>query len=243
MFWRKLRTLVAQQWVGLIALFLVLSTGSAYALAGSNTVFSDDIVDGQVTAADIGSGAVASDEIKNGTIVGGDVANNALGGGRITDGSLAGVDVRDGGLTGADVANDSLTGTDINEATLGGLDANDGFDSTCDPGSTAPIICAEATITLARTMNVLVIATSHFRVFGTALASGNCHLEKNLAVDSSDHSIGGAPQGTFEQGGMNLVDVQTLPPATYTFQVLCNEVAGDIAFTNIRLAAVKLSQD
>jgi hypothetical protein len=240
MLWRKLRTLVAQQWVGMIALFLVLATGTAY---GANTVFSDDIVDGQVKAADIGSGAVASDEIKNGAIVANDVANNALGGARITDGSLAGVDVRDGGLTGADVASDSLTGTDVNEATLSGLDGNDGVDASCDPNSSAPIICAEATITLARTMNVLVIATSHFRVFGTTLAFGNCHLEKNLAVDSTDHSIGGAPAGTFEQGGMNLVDVQTLAPGTYTFQVLCNQGAGDIAFTNIRLAAVKLAQD
>jgi len=253
MLWRKLRTLIVQQWVGFIALFLVLATGTAYALPGSNTVFSDDIVNAEVTAADIGSGAVASDEIKNATIVANDVAPNALGGGKITDGSLAGVDVRDGGLTGgdvadnsltgADVANDSLTGTDINEATLSGLDATDDFDDSCDPDTTAYIICGETTITLARTMNVLVIVTSHFRNFGTGLAEGNCHLEKNNALDSGNHVIGGDSEGSADKGGMNLVDVQTLVPGTYTFDVLCNQASGDIVYHNIRVAAVKLAQD
>jgi hypothetical protein len=41
------------QWVGALALFLVLTTGSAYALAGHNTVFSDDIVNREVNTADL----------------------------------------------------------------------------------------------------------------------------------------------------------------------------------------------
>src|SRR5262245_11300293 len=148
---RKLRKLVAQQWIGLIALFLVLATGTAYALPGANTVFSDDIVDGQVTAADIGSGAVASDEIKNGTIVGGDVASNTLGGNKITDASLAGVDVRDGGLTGADVATDSLTGADINEGTLDGLlPAATSAVGTCNADDHFLATCATSGVTLPR---------------------------------------------------------------------------------------------
>ena len=36
-----------------IAVFLVLGGGSAVALSGSNTVFSDDIVDNQVQSADV----------------------------------------------------------------------------------------------------------------------------------------------------------------------------------------------
>jgi hypothetical protein len=92
-------------------------------------------------------------------------------------------------------------------------------------------------------MNVLVIATSHFRVFGTILAGGHCHLETNNVVDSSDHLIGGEPEGgAEEQGGMNLVDVQTLAPGTYTFHVMCNQEKGNLEYRNIRLAAVKLSQ-
>jgi len=224
MLWKKLLTF-AQRWAGLLALFLVLVTGTAYALPGANTVFSDDIVDAQVTAADIGSGAVASDEIKNATITANDVATNALGGGRIAD--------------------NSLTGTDVHESTLSGLDANDTYDARCDPAGPEFLVCdAATTITLDRAMNVLVIVNSHYIAFGQSSAWGYCHLEKNNAVDSSDWPIGGEPEIAFaDHGGMNLVDVQNLAPGTYTFNVSCNQEAGDIAYNNVRVAAVELSQD
>jgi hypothetical protein len=104
----KIRSLVRHQWAGLIALFLVLTGGSAYALDGTNTVFSDDIVNGEVKEADVGQGAVASPELKNDSIVAGDVAPNSLTSPRIADGSL----------TGADVSNNSLKGADVDESTL-----------------------------------------------------------------------------------------------------------------------------
>ena len=74
-----LRT-VGRQWLGVLAIFLVLSTGTAYALTGSNTVFSDYIVNGEVQNADVGSSAVASDEIKDGSVLNDfeDIALNAL---------------------------------------------------------------------------------------------------------------------------------------------------------------------
>jgi hypothetical protein len=97
--------------VGYIAIFLFAMGGSAYALDGSNTVFSDDIVDGQVKEADVGQGAVASPEVKNDSILPGDVAPNSLTSGRIADGSL----------TGTDVANNSLKGADIDESTLSSI--------------------------------------------------------------------------------------------------------------------------
>ena len=42
---------------------------------------------------------------------------------------------------------------------------------------------------------------------------------------------------------MNLVDVESLPAGTYTFEVSCNEVADDIEYPNIRVAAAELSQE
>src|SRR5262245_38917363 len=42
-----------RQWIGVLALFLVLSGGGAYALSGHNSVSSDDIKNGQVKAADL----------------------------------------------------------------------------------------------------------------------------------------------------------------------------------------------
>jgi hypothetical protein len=81
------------QWMGALALFLVLTGGSAYALTGSNTVFSDDIVDGAVKQADVGSEAVGTDEVKNGALTANDVAPNSIGSGRIADGSLTPADL------------------------------------------------------------------------------------------------------------------------------------------------------
>lgn len=78
-----LRTLA----IGVAALVLS-GAGVAFALPGTNTVDSGDIVDGQVRSPDIGNGQV--------------------GGRKITDGSLGSIDV----------LNNSLTGVDINEATL-----------------------------------------------------------------------------------------------------------------------------
>jgi hypothetical protein len=48
----KLFTHLRRQWMGALALFLVFTGGSAYALAGHNSVSSDDIKNGQVKDAD-----------------------------------------------------------------------------------------------------------------------------------------------------------------------------------------------
>src|SRR3954468_12420725 len=75
--------------VGYVALFVALTGGTAYALDGSNTVFSDDIVNGQVKGADLDSDSVGTPKII------------------------------DGGVRSADVLDDTLSGSDINESTLG----------------------------------------------------------------------------------------------------------------------------
>jgi hypothetical protein len=130
-----------RQWMGALALFLVLTGGVAY---GANTIASSDIIDGevktpdlaanavntakigdaQVREADIGQGAVATSELKNDTILPGDVAPNSLTSGRIADATL----------TGTDVAQNSLNGADIDEATLDIGDAARAY-ARVNPGS------------------------------------------------------------------------------------------------------------
>jgi hypothetical protein len=96
----KIRRLVQQQWAGLIALFLVLSGGTA--LASHEDIFSNDIVDGEVKTQDIGSGQVRTVD---------------LGTNSVTSGRIAGQAVQS-----SDVANDTtgnaLTGIDIDESAL-----------------------------------------------------------------------------------------------------------------------------
>jgi hypothetical protein len=97
--------------VASLSLFLVLSGGTAVALSGSNTVFSDDIVDNQVKAADV----------RNDTLAGG---------------GLTAADLGPGSVAGSEVKDNSVTGADVKEASLGKVphagnaDNVDGLDST-----------------------------------------------------------------------------------------------------------------
>ncbi len=66
------RTVLAHlraQWIGVLALLIALGTGSAYA---ANTVFSSDIVNGQVKSVD-----VRDDTLPNGGLTGKDIVNQS----------------------------------------------------------------------------------------------------------------------------------------------------------------------
>ena len=138
-----------QQWMGAIALLLVLTGGTAYALDGSNTGFTDDIVNGEVKEADVGQGAVATDELANnqvkasdigdGEVKSAEVANGQVKTADIGAGEVESANVLDDNLTGGDVAANSLKGADIDEATLSGfggaqLIVRDGAMASIDPG-------------------------------------------------------------------------------------------------------------
>jgi hypothetical protein len=79
------------QWIGVIALFVALGTGGAYA---ANTIGSGDIIDNSVQSADLKNNDVRTQDVR--------------------DASLNG-----GGLIAADIADDALTGAQIDESSLG----------------------------------------------------------------------------------------------------------------------------
>ena len=91
----RLRPRSIYDYAALLALFIAVSTGGAYA---ANTVFSSDIVDGQVKTQDLANGAV-------------DVT-------KLSDGSITGDKVKDGSIQGRDVLDNNLKGVDIDESTL-----------------------------------------------------------------------------------------------------------------------------
>ena len=61
----RLIALVRAQWAGLLALFLVIAGGTAYA---ANTVSSTDIVDGQVKTLDLANAAVVTAKVAEGAV-------------------------------------------------------------------------------------------------------------------------------------------------------------------------------
>ena len=64
--------------LGYTALTVILTAGAAQSLSGSNTVFSDDIVDGAVYSPDIHDRAVTGAKVLNDSLTGADVNENSL---------------------------------------------------------------------------------------------------------------------------------------------------------------------
>jgi hypothetical protein len=108
--------------MGALALFIVLTGGTAYA---ANTIRSADIVDGQVRTQDLATGAVRTADIANGQVRGLDVGNDKLTGTDIQESTL----VTGGDLTGmldsAAIADNAISGSAIQDATLTGADLAD----------------------------------------------------------------------------------------------------------------------
>ena len=148
--------------ISMIAMFVALS-GTAVALDGSNTVFSDDIVDGEVRNADIGPNAVGSGQINDGAVRSGDIRDGAVHGADIDTNAVANPElasrsvgflelqfdsvhtsnVMDDTLRGRDVNDGSLTGDDIDDDSLTGDEIADGAVGTADLASTIPAVRAE----------------------------------------------------------------------------------------------------
>ena len=154
-----LRTLAAHlraQWMGALALFLVLAGGTAYA---ANTIGSSDIIDE----------SIQSQDLKNGQVHSSDIGNN----------QVQSVDVKNEALTGADIAANSLG--EVPSATLGGLAGESPLGDICDPNGAGFITCAQTgTITLAAPTRVLLIGQIRAvpEMFGSG-GFGACHVGTN----------------------------------------------------------------
>ena len=73
------------QWMGALALFFVIAGGTAYA---ANTVFSSDIVNGEVKSADIATEAVRHAEVADGVLNDEDVGELAIVGSAVSIGTV-----------------------------------------------------------------------------------------------------------------------------------------------------------
>jgi hypothetical protein len=86
----SVRAYLRQHHVGLIAIALIISGGTAYAVTAPKN-------------------SVTSQSIKNGQVKSSDLRNNSAKGKDVKDGSLTGTDVQDGSLQGADIGSQTIT--------------------------------------------------------------------------------------------------------------------------------------
>ena len=97
-----------------IAVFLVLSGGTAVALNGTNTVQSDDLGPGsQVKAPDVAANAVNGSDVVDNSIASADILDTSLGNGDFLTGSVNSREDTDNELTSADIQNFSLGNGDL----------------------------------------------------------------------------------------------------------------------------------
>ena len=223
---KRIATHLRRNVYGLLALFFALS-GTAIALDGQNTVFTDDITNGEVRSVDILNGTVGA------------------------------LDLGTGSVTSAEVRNDSLTGTDIDEpslgpvpvATLGGLGRWAG-NGSCDPQDLTFVPCGAVGIELPATSRVLVTATATAvqddPARGTG-ASGDCVVATSPGQlpQSTVRFVANDGQGGREIGGLTAV-TEPLGPGVNFFGVECNELnpPGDdngVNFNQVHVSAVALS--
>jgi len=229
--------------IGYVALFLVLTGGTAYALDDSNTVFTDDIVNGEVRAADIRGDAVTSPKVLNG--------------------ALAGVDVADDTITGADV-NESTLGEVPNSAHLGGKSLsqleNTGASSFtqagCDPANTASLTCASQSVTSPAGSRFLVVASGSWFGIDNDLggdnnrsSAGTCFLSQS-GFNNTDIAFGGRVRlGQFDNrhnassrgDGFALTGVASAALDNPVFKVKCNQTDADFKVQDVQLSVVRLS--
>ncbi len=191
--------------VGYVTLFLFLTSGTALALDGSDTVFSDDIVNGQVRSSDVQNNAVSAIDVADTSSLGtaeineddlfnddslaaNDIASDAVGNAEV-DGTLTGANI-------ADTGGGTLHGVDIDESSLSKVpdaDKLDGSDSveyanqaayarqeaTCNPSSGTFVSCATVGITLPSASGVLVSANGGFSGAAVGVDDGRCQLHRD----------------------------------------------------------------
>jgi hypothetical protein len=205
--------------VGYIALFFALSTGSAVALNGSNTVQSDDLGPGaQVKAPD--------------------VAANAVNGSDVVDNSLNSADVT--GLTGADI-NEATLGQ-VPSALLGGFGRSNGGGS-CNPESTTYNACAVVTVNLPAPARLLLVGQAAGSLEGSSYGSGFCHIGTTSGPVANTQELVIVQSESHWQNVSVSGITPPFPPGQHSFGIDCNEYVGTIQFSFAGISAVAISPD
>ena len=265
---RALASHLRDQWMGALALFLVLGGGTAYA---AGTIGSDDIIDGSVRSVDLRNEDIRTFDVRDDTQTGGGLGASDLGPGSVAVSELSPLafapgdifqgsptspfeiapnaiqngEVADGTLTGADVAPNSLTGADIDETTLTVLEGHDAYRDHCDtPSDNSFRECLSLTFELGRAMEVLVVfggSAGHGSNDGDGDAYGECWTKLDGANKLGPvHHV--SEQAT-PIGMATIVDVMALSAGTHTVALACREDPTDLEYYDLTIGVVELGVD
>jgi hypothetical protein len=223
--------------VSTLALFLALSGGTALALTGSNTVTSDDIVNGQVKTGDLAGSSVATGKVADNSLLPQDIKPNSLGGARIDESRLG----------------------QVPSALLGGKGHFGGTGSGCDPQvGEGYVPCASVLVDVPAPARVAVIGSVLAHRFGeTVPAVGLCRIGANVRTYPPPFIYSGIPgtQVYVDVGGQEQnenvlvqgITDQVIPAGEWTFRIDCNEEfrdpQGNIEFIDTTVSAVALSPE
>jgi hypothetical protein len=204
-----------------IVLLLVLSSGTAYALDGKNTVFTDDIVNGEVRSADVADDTTAF------ALKGIDIANN----------SLTGSDVKESTLGEVPSALSAAVGGTGRSSSLAG----------CDPADENRVTCTTVSMTLPAPSRVLLLGRVRaITDDGQTVGFGSCDLGTNFSGPVTGSTVEIATtQNDLEQIPLMAV-TPVIDAAGVMFGVDCNQEnthGGGIRYDFISLTAVALSNN
>jgi hypothetical protein len=226
------------QWAGVLALFCVLAGGTAYA---ANTVFSEDIVDGEVKTADIAAGAVGTSEIKNNAVREADIGTGAVGSDEVADESLGSADLGPDSAGSSEVTEGDLNGLPVEAAFAAGTSA-DG----CNPSSGAFVNCRTTnTISMVgppASALTIVMASIKWHSDGTGGSGGTCNLKANLAGggvsgNADSAAIGEANDTTNSTHKHTASMLGNISGPATSFFVECNETDADFVVDDVDIGA------
>ena len=175
---RRLYPRSAYDVMAALALFLVVTGGTAFAVVAANQVNSQSIVNGQVKNVDLAANAVRTRKIQDGQVLSADVANNTLTGGDINESTLLGVNA---------AAVGGVTESRIKLAVAPGTDATREFTG---PGFRTTLTCTH-------------IGTSGYRVEAVPTSPDDYYHNELIAMvaspssrEASSQSSGATAEGT-----------------------------------------------
>jgi hypothetical protein len=195
----------------LLALTIAIGTGGAYA---ANTVFSTDIVDGEVKNADIAGNSITSNRIYPGSVTNTDIGADAVDGSKVFDASISAADLGFASVDSGEIATDAVNGSEVaanaidsdeildNSITLFDLANNSVGSPEISTGAVQSAELADNAITAAKIPNGIIRAVE----FDGGRSNGTITLNSGFVANGRCRDVGISVPGA-EVGDAVLVSV------------------------------------